>query len=40
MNSELRISANLEPITSEERLMGVGGGSNIHLAKFGVTMLH
>jgi murein DD-endopeptidase MepM/ murein hydrolase activator NlpD len=35
LNSELRISANLNPITPEERLMGIGGESSIHLAKFG-----
>ena len=28
MNSELRISANLEPITDEEKRLGVGGSEN------------
>ena len=28
LNSELRISANLQPISDEERLLGVGGGSD------------
>ena len=36
LNSELRISANLEPISDEERMLGVGGGESYLSSNFNI----